>query len=190
MLDKSIPYKEVWMKRPLHLPVSKQSLPSGFSFQFYQIGDEKAWGEIESSVLEFEDQNEAAAYFQRTFAPYPEKLAQQMLFVVAPNGEKIATCTAWQKQIHAQNYPLFHWLAVKPEYQGLGVAKALVAHTLMLFQALMKEEPTVYLHTQTWSHDAISLYEKYDFSLMSHNLDGTVNDDYPTVVQILNKLKI
>lgn len=189
MLDKSIPYHEVWMKRQLKLPVATANLPCGFSFQFYQVGDEKAWAEIETSVLEFESKSDAITYFQRTFAPYKEKLAQQMLFIVAPNGEKVATCTAWQKQIQRQNYPLFHWLAVKPEYQGLGLATALVAHILTLFQKLMKEEPTIYLHIQTWSHDAIFLYKKFDFSLMSDNLDGSINEDYPIVMQLMTTLE-
>lgn len=189
MLDKSIPYKEVWMKRKLTLPILAAALPKGFSFQFYQVGDEKAWSEIETSVLEFENTTEAMRYFKRTFAPYKEKLAQQMLFVIDPNGKKVATCTAWQKEIQGQSYPLFHWLAVDPKYQGLGLAKALVARILQVFQTMMPEEATIYLHTQTWSHDAIGLYEKFAFSLMAENLDGTVNDDYPAVIEILNRLR-
>lgn len=43
LLDKSIPYKEVWMKRQLTRPILAATLPKGFSFQFYQKGDEKSW---------------------------------------------------------------------------------------------------------------------------------------------------
>ncbi|BCA86720.1 N-acetyltransferase [Enterococcus saigonensis] len=189
LLDKSIPYKEVWMKRQLTRPILAATLPKGFSFQFYQKGDEKSWSEIETSVLEFENKAEAMNYFKQTFAPYQEKLVKQMLFVKDADGKKVATCTAWQKEILGQRYPLFHWLAVAPDYQGLGLAKALVARTLQLFQNIMSEDAAIYLHTQTWSHTAIGLYEKFGFTLMPDNLDGTCNPDYPQVIALLEQLK-
>ncbi len=97
MLDKTLPYAEIWMTRPLQLPVPMTPLAEGFKFRTYQKGDESAWSEIETSVGEFQTTGEALEYFQKNFAPYPEELERRMFFVETKNGEKVATCTAWRK---------------------------------------------------------------------------------------------
>lgn len=187
MLDKTLPYAEIWMTRPLQLPVPMTPLAEGFKFRTYQKGDESAWSEIETSVGEFQTTGEALEYFQKNFAPYPEELERRMFFVETKNGEKVATCTAWRKKSRERMYPVFHWLAVKPVYQGKGLAKALTAKVLQEFPTLHTDGP-IYLHTQTWSHQAIALYKKMGFSFIAENLDGTPNSDYEKVMQVLSKL--
>jgi hypothetical protein len=53
VLDKSIPYFNVLMKRQKEICFSKLGVPDGFSFTKYTSGDEKYWAEIETSVGEF-----------------------------------------------------------------------------------------------------------------------------------------
>ena len=77
MLDKTLPYAEIWMTRPLQLPVPMTPLAEGFKFRTYQKGDESAWSEIETSVGEFQTTGEALEYFQKNFAPYPEELERR-----------------------------------------------------------------------------------------------------------------
>ena len=72
MLDKTLPYAEIWMTRPLQQNVPITPLAEGFEFRFYQKEDESAWAEIETSVGEFQTTDEALEYFQQNFAPYPE----------------------------------------------------------------------------------------------------------------------
>ena len=43
MLDKTLPYAEIWMTRPLQLPVPMTPLAEGFKFRTYPKGDESAW---------------------------------------------------------------------------------------------------------------------------------------------------
>lgn len=180
MLDKSIPYKEIWMKRPLDLVLPDYVLPEGYQLVFYQAGMEKDWAKIETAVLEFAEVAEAQAYFQKSFAPYPDQLASRMLFVEDPAGKRVGTCTAW----FSGEKPLIHWVAVIPEAQGQGLAKALLGKALRIFQE-QDQSDFVYLHTQTWSHDAIALYQKLGFVIMSENLDGSTNEDYQDAMKIL-----
>lgn len=187
MLDKTLPYAEIWMTRPLQQNVPITPLAEGFEFRFYQKEDESAWAEIETSVGEFQTTDEALEYFQQNFAPYPEELERRMFFVETKKGEKVATCTAWRKKSREQVYPVFHWLAVKPDYQGKGLAKALTARVLQEFPTLHTDGP-IHLHTQTWSHQAIALYKKMGFTFIAENLDGTPNPDYEKVMQVLSKL--
>lgn len=88
MLDKHVPYAEIWMTRPLSDSLPTQSLATGYHFEYYRLGDETEWARIEQSVGEFATETEALAYFQRAFLPYQEELQQRMLFVVTDTGEK------------------------------------------------------------------------------------------------------
>lgn len=188
MLDKSIPYAEVWMTRPREIPVDKFSMPDGFSLVFYQEGDQQAWAEIETVVGECDVAGDALAYFKRTFAPYPEELEKRMLFITTENGEKVGTATAWWKETEAGvRYPLVHWVAIKPEYQGKGLSKPLTTKVLQVLQNLETHD-SIALHTQTWSHVAIRMYEKFGFEISDKNLDGTPNPDYEKAMEVLKQL--
>ncbi|MCA9765294.1 MAG: GNAT family N-acetyltransferase [Carnobacterium sp.] len=189
MLDKTVPYAEIWMTRLLELPVTKHHLPQGFDFVFYQEGDEVEWAAIETAVSEFEDTVQALTYFGEKFAPHLKELKKRMLFVVNSSGEKIGTCSAWWKEApNKDRYPLVHWVAVKPGYQGKGIAKAMLTHTLTLLQDLEHTSP-IYLHTQTWSLVAIQLYQHFGFDISSKDLDGNFYPDYEKTLAILAELK-
>ncbi|MBP1045034.1 GNAT family N-acetyltransferase [Enterococcus sp. BWM-S5] len=184
MLDKSIPYHEIWMTRLKNEPVPSVRLPEGFRFSYYQKGDMSEWAAIEASVLEFDNAEEGLAYFEQAFAPFEEELAHQMLFIEDEAGRKVATCTAWWKDVDGQRLPLFHWLAVKPEAQRRGLAGALVSKATALLQEL---EPgkDIYLHTQTWSYEAIRLYERFGYQLIAENINGSKNESYQKAMEII-----
>lgn len=189
MLDKTIPYAEIWMYRLKGLPVTEQALPEGFHFEFYQEGDETEWAAIETAVSEFENEAQALDYFQKKFAPFSKELKRRMLFVTDSEGRKIGTCSAWWKELpDGTRYPLVHWVAVRPGYQGKGIAKAMLSRTLKQLQKLEDTTP-VYLHTQTWSHIAIRLYQKLGFEITDKNLDGSPNSDYKKAMEILAELE-
>ncbi len=189
MLDKTIPYAEIWMYRLKDLPVTEQALPEGFHFEFYQEGDETEWAAIETAVSEFEDEAQALDYFQKKFAPFSKELKRRMLFITDSEGRKIGTCSAWWKELpDGTRYPLVHWVAVRPGYQGKGIAKAMLRRTLKQLQKLEATTP-VYLHTQTWSHVAIRLYQKLGFEITDKNLDGSPNSDYKKAMEILSGLE-
>lgn len=187
MLDKSLPYFRVILKRQpgAALPGSSQpaatlpdmslwgatlpgalpgSFPAGYSFVFYQPGDEQAWAEIETSVDEFVQVSDALAYFARDYLPLQNELKRRTLFVQTVGGEKVATFTAWWNYTGARRYPFMHWVAVKPEYQGLGLGKAIIAEGVRLMVAI-EGDCVMYIPTQTWSHKAIRLYRWAGFEL-------------------------
>ncbi len=189
MLDKTIPYAEIWMYRLKDFPVTEQALPEGFHFEFYQEGDETEWAAIETAVSEFENEAQALDYFQKKFAPFSKELKRRMLFITDSEGRKIGTCSAWWKELpDGTRYPLVHWVAVRPGYQGKGIAKAMLSRTLKQLQKIEDTTP-VYLHTQTWSHVAIRLYQKLGFEITDKNLDGSPNLDYKKAMEILAGLE-
>ena len=159
MLDKNVPYIEFYMERPEGLVLPSASARSdGFFVRLYEAGDEKHWARIETSVGEFDKEEDALNYFAKEFAPQPELLRQRMCFVCTPHNTPVATCTAWEK--HGRH--LLHWVATEPAYQRRGLARLAVVSALHRYPA----GSSVILHTQTWSHAAVRLYKALGFDLV------------------------
>lgn len=189
MLDKSVPYIDVMMRRPQGADIPEFPLPDGYSFALYRPGDERAWAEIEASVGEFPAPIDALLYFQREFLPYARELARRCMFVRAPSGEYVATATAFWDYAGIRRHPWLHWVAVRPEYQNRGLGKAVVARVLKLIVEI-EGDRDVYLHTQTWSHKAIGIYEKAGFFVTDEkNVGGCANDRYVEALALLDAIR-
>lgn len=185
MLDKSIQYYDVLMKRKIGTIISKPSLPHGFKFSFFKVGDEKSWAEIETSVGEFEDINSAIKYFQGTYLSYLDELERRCIFIENEKGIKVATIMNWWNYTGQKRDPWIHWLAVYPQYQGLGLGKAIVFKAMINIKEI-EGDKDVYLHTQTWSYKAINIYKKAGFNITSERgLGGYENSNYEKALLIL-----
>ena len=189
MLDKSVPYVGIFMKRPAGTPFIPVPIPNRFSYALYREGDEKDWARIETSVLEFDSEFEALLYFTKKFKPYPEELHKRCLFIENEDGLKIATATAWWHYIQDEYRAWLHWVSVHPDYQGYGLGKAITSKALE-FSLELEGDVDIYLHTQTWSHKAFRIYEKFGFSPTDEKILYKDNKDnnYKKAMRILNKL--
>ena len=188
MLDKSVPYVDVLMHRKKGSPVVNIELPDAYKFSLFHSGDEKAWAKIETSVLEFPDEPDALMYFQKEYLPFISELEKRCLFIENCNGEKVATSTAWWCYTGIRRDPWLYWVSVKPQYQGLGLGKAIISKiTQMMID--IEGDRDFYLHTQTWSHKAIRIYELFGYSVTSEkNLFKYTNENYEKAIAVLNSL--
>lgn len=186
MLDKSIPYLNVIMKRPANITITEFDLPQGYSFVWFDKGLEYKWAEIETSVGEFDTVDEALDYFRAEYIPFEEELKKRLLFVRNENHEEIGTITSWWNITGKRRDPSIHWFAVKKEYQGLGLGKALVSECLKRLLHL-EGNHEVFLHTQTWSYRAIALYLKAGFNIEPDEVFANYNNDYLDAIPILQK---
>jgi RimJ/RimL family protein N-acetyltransferase len=185
MLDKSVEYVDVLMQRRQGTPVPVFELPKGYTYSYFNPGDEKAWAKIETSVLEFDDELDAFIYFQKEFMPYLPELEKRCIFIETNDGEKVATSTAWWGYTGIRRDPWLHWVSVKPAYQGLGLGKAIVSKTTQLMLEI-EGDRDFYLHTQTWSHRAIRIYEKVGYIITSDkNLSKYTNENYEKAIAVL-----
>jgi ribosomal protein S18 acetylase RimI-like enzyme len=188
MLDKSIPYYNILMERKKGKPLFRYELPEGFRFVLFRPGDEKAWAEIETSVLEFDKEDDALYYFRESYMTYMDELLKRCLFIEDAEGKKVATLTVWWTYTGNRRDPWIHWVAVRPEYQGLGLGKALVSKG-MKHLVEMEGDRNVYLHTQTWSYRAIGIYRKAGFEITKKKgLGGYKNNEYEEAVKLLSQL--
>jgi len=166
MLDKSIEYKNVIMRLDnCEFAVSEPELPEGFSFRFFLPSDVKHWSSIETSVLEFDSECSAESYFETSYLPQIDELRQRCLFVLNAEGTPVATANAWYADSELGHQTGLHWIAVRPEYQGKGIGKAVTKKALNVCHSLEGGNP-VWLHTQTWSYVAIKMYHSLGFNMV------------------------
>ena len=189
MLDKSVPYASLYMRREAGIPVVSFPLPEGYNYSLYTDGDESNWARIETSVLEFNSEFAALMRFTETFMPYADELRKRCLFIEDGNGRKTATATAWWQYIDGERRPWLHWVAVEPHNQGLGLGKAIVSRVVELMTEL-DGEADFYLSTQTWSYKAIEIYKAHGFQPTGEKkLYKERKKDYKKAIRILARQK-
>ncbi len=66
MLDKQVPYAEIWTVRSIDTEVPSVPLADGYHFEYYQPGDESDSVRIECAVGEFENEK-VGSYLFSTF---------------------------------------------------------------------------------------------------------------------------
>jgi len=189
MIDESVPYIPVVMRRESGLPLPHCPLPEGFSYKMYQPGNEKDWARIEASVGEFDCEMDALLEYQKSFLPFSDELPRRCIFIAAPDGGLVGTATAWWDYIGQRRHPLVHWVAVKPEYQGKGLGKAITAEVIRLM-TVVDGDGIFYLSTQTTSHKAIRIYEWAGFHITNEkDILDCANDRYDEAIALLATLR-
>ena len=164
MIDKSLPLYSVLLYRTEIQNYPHHALPEGYSFAFYQKGDEIKWAELERSLGQFETVAEGVECFEKEFLSderlHPE---DRMLFVKDAHGEIVATCALWEGDHFGETKGRFHWLAVSDACAGKGIAKALFSRIFALALE-MGYRDMLYLLTGTRYYPAIGMYLKMGFS--------------------------
>ena len=172
MLDKSLVYKDIVMCLPfeelktLKVPV----LPDGYSYKMFEPEDKVAWANLEVLVGEFDCFEDASAYFAKTFLAHEELLADRVCFIVNPEGEIVATTSAWFKTNGDIRFPLIHWVSTSPKEQG----KVLFA--LSRFLVVEPDADFIFLHTHTWAYKAVCMYQKMGFRITKKALPNSRTD--------------
>lgn len=183
MLDKSIPFHMIIMKRPFMEPPAAIRLPEGFEVRTYRPGDERAWAEIETSVGEFDRIGQALECFNH-YLKNPEELGRRQWYAVAPDGVIAATATAWWMPSPDGTVPVVHALGCRAEYQGQGLGKAVAVKMLESFYRLDPNKD-IWLDTQTWSYKAIGLYLDLGFIPQKKAVYNSVRNEYEQALPVL-----
>ena len=157
--DSRIRFVDLLMERSLQEDWPCFALPEGYSFAFYQPGDRDAWIAIERSAKELHSFEQGVEVWQQYYGGREDTLADRMLFIVNPQGEKVATATAYATD--DPELGQVHWVAVKREEQGKGLAKALIARVLQVMRSHGSTHAC--LHTQTVTWVAVRLYLNFGF---------------------------
>jgi ribosomal protein S18 acetylase RimI-like enzyme len=136
--------------------VPNYPLPVGYSARWYQPGDEQAW-------IDIHGEGHTAELFWREF-PDAAALAERQVYILDAGGSPVATSTAWlNNNGFDERYGCVHWVAVAPQAQRQGLAKAMLTLILERFKALGYTR--AYLRTE--NPLAVNLYEQFGFVVLS-----------------------
>ncbi len=167
-LDRRLKYYEIIMELSAEKEIPEESLPEGYTFATYQDGDKEDWIIIEWSAKEFFCYADGINAWNRYFAKYENILPGRMFFVVAPNGEKVATASAFFDPKNPNDGKgWLHWVAVRRDHQGNGLARPIIAKALSRLRELGHE--TLYVPTQTTTWVACNLYMNFGFCPTAEN---------------------
>jgi GNAT superfamily N-acetyltransferase len=149
--DNRIKYYELMLERNLndlpHFP-----LPEGYRYVFYQEGDRDRWIDIEKSAKEFTSYEQGLESWNRYYGGRENTLTNRMVFIEDTDGRKVATATAYYdvRGIDQSGDGWLHWVAVRREYQGRGLAKPLITHVLDIMRCLGYTHAKIPTQTTTW----------------------------------------
>nr|WP_300817855.1 GNAT family N-acetyltransferase [uncultured Acetatifactor sp.] len=149
--DCRIRYYELLLEQDLdNLPC--HPLPDDYHFVFYQPGDRDAWIDIEKSAKEFSTYEQGLEAWNRYYGGREESLLNRMVFVEDAEGRKVATATAYYDITgrDRSGSGWLHWVAVRREHQGKGLAKPLIVHVLDIMRGLGYTHAKIPTQTTTW----------------------------------------
>ena len=157
--DSRIRYVHLVMERPDLDSIPHYELPEGYRFAYYRPGDRDSWIAIEQSAKELTDHEQGVEVWQKYYGDVEHLMDQRMLFIENEQGEKVATATAYP--LNPPELGQVHWVAVRRDHQGRGLARPLISRVL----ERMKELGCcrAMLTTQTTSWVACKLYLDFGF---------------------------
>lgn len=135
-------------------------LPPGFHFRSYQRGDEEAWTNLHRAAEPFLTVTDDM--FEQQFGGAEEKLPGRMFLIENATGEVIGSGTAWMKEEWQglRDWGKVHWIVIRPEYQGTGLFRPLMAQVM---QRLAELHERAQLGTSTGRIWAIKGYLNCSF---------------------------
>ncbi len=195
MIDTSIPYIPLVMHKTDADNYPKYELPEGYSFVFYKDGDAQYWSEIQTAVGSFGSVETGVEVFLRDFVNGQILNAEErVIFVVDEKGEYIATAALWDGDEYGKRQQRIHWVAVKDEHGGKGIAKAMLSKLFDIYNEL-GFCGFIYLTTGTRNYPAIKIYEKFGFTLYNgeRSLFKNLSDEEftarnKTAIELVNKM--
>lgn len=185
MIDRSIPYYNLILKcnKNSATPIS---LPEGYSFKMYEVGDEKHWAKLEYGIGDFSSVEEAEMYFKTNYCNQIDELKKRCIFVVDACGNGVGSCIAWHDLKGNDTVASLHWLVVSPEHQGKYIGLALCQKVMDIFNE--RGETPVYIHTQPWSYKAILLYIKLGFKIQKTDTFSHYENQYEQALNTLENI--
>ncbi len=169
--DERIKYYELMLERNNLEDIPTFPLPDGYRFVLYKSGDRDAWIDIEKSAKEFKTYEDGLKSWNEYFGGKDGELVRRMVFIETDGGEKVATATAYY-DIYGRDSSgagWLHWVSVRREFQGKGLSKPLISHTLEVMRSLGYSHAKI--PTQTTSWVACKVYLDFGFTPIPRNAE-------------------
>jgi beta-glucuronidase len=144
----------VAMVRPNLANLPEIPFPNGFTIRPLQPDEGALWTDIQRDAEPFFPIGNNL--FQQEFGKDLAALTWRSYLVTTDRGVGVGVISAWyNRAYHGQDYGQIHWVAIRPAYQGRGLAKAMLSYAL---RQMSQWHERAMLFTQTRRLPAIRLY--------------------------------
>ena len=149
----------IHMIRPHLRDIPQVPLPENYTIRPIRADEGPLWTEIVLSAEEWLDLS--TDLFIQEFGLDLQSAAERCFLILNDKDYAVGTISAWYRHDYrGLDYGLIHWVANRPEYQGLGLGKAGLSFALT---ALAHWHDRALLDTQTKRLPAIALYLNFGF---------------------------
>ncbi|MCL1810410.1 MAG: GNAT family N-acetyltransferase [Clostridiales bacterium] len=118
-------------------------------------------------------------FYDKIYAKHEEEFFSRCMFICDDENKPVASAFIWH------SYGLVNtveWFRVLPEYEGMGLGRALLSEILKNAQFPM------YLHTQPTSARAVKLYSDFGFKLITDPVVGYRKNDLAECLPHLKRI--
>jgi GNAT superfamily N-acetyltransferase len=147
------------MARPHLEQVPQFPIPEGWIIRSYRDGDQAHWVSIHQSADPLTPVD--PGLFEKQFGEHRALLPERQLYLVTPDGVPAGTATAWFMGSPYDSNGRIHWVAIRAEFQGRGLAKPLLAAACRRLKELNHQRAC--LSTAALRRPAIELYLSFGF---------------------------
>ena len=174
-MEPDIAGKDLFMVCHSPRKAAYRSLPEGYFFRRCRRDELELW-----KKFHFDDLETARrmlpymdGYFQEVYGGEDGGFFDRCLFACTEEDLPVGTCFLWKAY---GKLDTLHWLKVRPEYEGKGIGRALIARVL---QEKMDWDTPVFLHTHPGCLQAVKLYLDFGFQFLSDPLVGDRKNALP-----------
>lgn len=145
---------EVYMVRESLDDIPEAPFPDGFSIRAMRPDEAGLWVDIQRDAEPYYEVQ--PDWFEDQFGSNLAAVGWRCFLIVNARGVAVGTISAWANHdYHGETWGQVHWLAVRPAYQRLGLARAAMAFCLT---QLARWHDRAFLGTQSERIGAIRLY--------------------------------
>lgn len=168
MLDKSVPYYQVFMTKNDITKFDKYELPEGFSFTPYKMGMMIDWVRLQMYYEFFKNYGEAITFFKNIYLNQGSMINTRLIFVKDKDNVIIGSGALWVGTHFGAVMHKIQGLAIHPEFRKKGVAEAIISR---LYEIAVELECKggLYTNASTWNYPAVNLLFKMGFSAYMGN---------------------
>lgn len=149
----------IHMVRPHLREIPQIPLPENYTIRPMRADEGPLWTEIIFAAEQWLELSQDL--FVQEFGHDLQTVATRCFFIVDAKDYAVGTISAWYRHDYrGLDYGLIHWVANRPDYQGLGLGKAGLSFALT---TLAKWHNRALLGTQTKRLPAIALYLNFGF---------------------------
>ncbi len=150
---------ELFMIRPTLDEIPQMPFPDGYGIRPMRLDEAGLWVDIQRDAEPYFDVQ--PEWFEQQFGSDLAAVPCRCYLVVNAKGVAVGTVSAWYKDdYHGETWGQVHWLAVRPAYQRLGLARAALAYCL---SQLARWHDRAFLGTQSARIGAVRLYLEMGF---------------------------